>query len=97
LPSPYHFFRLTEGLSPVSAGSPVALTSMTMGAGNLTLQWTARAGLRFGVEWSDSLSGPWHPYPDYITSATTTYTFTDNGSKTAPLGPGRYYRIFLIP
>jgi hypothetical protein len=97
LPSPYHFFRLTEGLSPLSAGSPIAVSSMSFALGNLTLQWTAPPGLKFGVEWSNSLFGPWNPYPDYITSPGTTYTFIDDGSKTAPLGPGRYYRIFLVP
>jgi len=97
LPSPYHFFRLAEGLSPLSAGSPVTISSMTFAPGGLTLQWTAPANQRFCIEWSDSLLGPWKPYPDYITSATTTYTFTDNGTKTAPLGAGRYYRIFSTP
>jgi hypothetical protein len=98
LPSPFHFFRLVEGLSPLSATDDVAFSTVSFGTNGLILQWTAPPNLRFGVEWTTSLAPPrWQPYPDYITSTTTTYTFVDDGSKTGGLGTNRFYRVFLVP
>ena len=98
LPSPYHFFRLAEGLSPFSAGNPITFTGMSAGTNGVTLTWTAPANQRYGAEWSPTLFPPsWRPYPDYITSTNTTYTFTDDGSKTGGLGTNRFYRFFLLP
>jgi hypothetical protein len=98
LPSPYHFFRLVEGLSPSSAGNPITFTGMSSGTNGITLTWTAPANQRYGAEWSPTLFPPsWRPYPDYITSTTTTYTFTDDGSKTGGLGGSHFYRFFLLP
>jgi len=98
LPSAYSFFRLAEGLSPLSSGSPGVFTVMSFTPGNLQLQWNAPSGLRFVAEYTESLFPPvWQPYPDYITSTNTVYTFIDDGSRTAPLGPTRYYRFFQVP
>jgi subtilisin family serine protease/subtilisin-like proprotein convertase family protein len=98
LPSPYHFFRLVEGQSPFSVGNQIMFTSMSAGTNGITVTWTAPANQRYGAEWSATLVPPsWQPYPDYITSATTTYTFTDDGSRTGGLGAGRFYRFFLLP
>jgi hypothetical protein len=98
LPSPYHFFRLVEGLSPFSTGNQLLFTSMSAGTNGITVTWTAPANQRYGAEWSPTLVPPsWRPYPDYITSTNTTYTFTDDGSKTGGLGGSRYYRFFLLP
>jgi len=98
LPSPYHFFRLVEGLSPLSAGNPITFTGMSAGTNGVTFTWAAPPNQRYGAEWSPTLIPPsWRPYPDYITSTNTTYTFTDDGSKTGGLGANRYYRFFLLP
>jgi hypothetical protein len=98
LPSPYHFFRLVEGLSPQSAGNRIAFTGMSYGTNGVTFRWTAPPNQRYAVEWSATLSPPlWQPYPDYITSTNTAYVFTDDGSKTGGLGISRYYRFFLVP
>jgi hypothetical protein len=98
LPTPYQFFELFEGLSQLSAGTPVAFTTMSGGPGGLVLEWTAEPGLQFGVQWTDGISPPmWQPYPLVITSVTGTYTFTDDGSLTGGLNPARFYRVFLLP
>lgn len=98
LPSVFHFFQLVEGLSPLSAGNPITFTGMSADTNGITLTWTAPANQRYGVEWSPTLFPPsWRPYPDYITSINTTYTFTDDGSKTGGLGGSRFYRFFLVP
>ena len=98
LPNTYSFFRLREGLSPLSSGSPTTFTASGFAAGALGLQWNAPPGLRFVAEYTESLFPPvWQPYPDYITSTNTVYSFNDDGSRTAPLGPARYYRFFQVP
>ena len=98
LPTPYSFFRIVEGLSPLSAGNPITFTGMSYGTNGLSLRWAAPPNLRFVAEWTATLAPPaWRPYPDYITSTNTIYTFTDDGSKTGGLGTSRYYRFFLVP
>lgn len=99
LPSPYHFFRITEGLSPLSVVTPITFANMTLGPSGFSMQWQAPVGSRFQVEWTDSLSSPtWLPAGPPITSVTGTFSFTDDGSQTAlPLPANRYYRITLLP
>jgi hypothetical protein len=98
LPTPYRFFRIAEGLSPLSVQAPVAFFSPAWTSGRMVLQWTASPNRRFSVEWTDSLSpAAWQPVPGVITSATTAYTFTDNGSLTAPLNANRFYRVRQVP
>ena len=98
LPSPYRFFRLVEGLSPRSAGSSLTVSNAASSSTRMELQWTAPLNQRFAIEWTQSLFPPyWQPYPAYVTSTNTTYTFIDDGSLTGGLGTNRYYRIFLVP
>lgn len=98
LPSPYTFFRLREGLSPLSSSNPMTFTAAGYSAGSAEMQWNALPGLRFVAEYTETLFPPvWQPYAGYITSTNTVYTFNDDGSRTAPLGPTRYYRFFQVP
>ena len=98
LPSPYTFFRLREGLSPLSSGRLVAISAMSATPGNVSFQWNAPAGQRFAAEYTDTLFPPnWRPFPDYITSATGVYTFIDDGTRTGGLSANRYYRFFPAP
>src|SRR2546422_4928519 len=47
----------------------------TLFRSGLVLQWRAPANLRFGVQWSASLSPPlWRPFPNYITSRSEEHT-----------------------
>ena len=98
LPSPYSFFRLREGLSPLSSGRLVSISNMSAVSGNVSFQWDAPPGQRFSAEYTDTLFPPnWKPYPDHITSVNGTYTFSDDGSRTGGLGANRYYRFFPAP
>ena len=98
LPTPFHFFRIAEGLSPLSTASPLTFSRMKWGTNGLVLQWVAPPNLRFGVEWSVSLSPAfWQPFPDYVTSTNTTYTFTDDGSRTGGASSNRFYRVLPLP
>jgi hypothetical protein len=98
LPSPYHYFRLVEGLSPLSVGNRIAFTGMSYGTNGVTFRWTAPPNQRYAAEWSPTLAPPsWRPYPDFITSTNTAYVFIDDGSRTGGLGTSHYYRFFLVP
>ena len=64
--------------------------------GGTTLKWTASAGAQFQVQWTDDLTQPWNTDPAVITSSDGNFTFTDDGSQTAPLGTARFYRLVQI-
>jgi hypothetical protein len=97
LPTPYIFFDLREGLSPLSLDNPVTLTNSFASSNGLTLCWTAPPNLLYGVYYSDTLFPLyWKPYPDYVTSSTDTYKFIDDGSKTGGLNTNRYYQVILL-
>jgi subtilisin-like proprotein convertase family protein len=69
----------------------------TSGVGN-TLHWTGQPGAKFRVQWTDSLDSPvhWNMVANLVTSNTGQFSFTDDGSQTAPLGRQRYYRVVQI-
>jgi hypothetical protein len=94
LPSPYHFFRVVEGI-PLVAPPPVLNVSHS--AGGFLLQWTGPTWARYRVEWTSSLSLPWNQIPGLITSNTGQFSYLDNGSQTAPFGPARFYRVVVVP
>ena len=97
LPSPYNFFRIADGLSPLSAGPAVVAGTVTPGAGVFSFTWFSTPGLRFGVEYTDTLFPPyWQPFPLAITSITGEYIFTDDGSLTGGFTPNRFYRIQVL-
>jgi hypothetical protein len=99
LPTPYRFFRITEGLSPLSVVFPINFGNISFNGGaGFSTQWQAPLGLRFRVEWTDSLAPVnWQVFPTVITSATSIYVFTDDGSLTGGLAPNRYYRVTQLP
>lgn len=98
LPSPYSFFRVREGLSPLSAASSISATASSVSPSSVSFQWNAPAGQRFVVEYTDTLFPPdWKPYPAYITSINGVCVFTDDGSLTGGRGSNRYYRFFPVP
>lgn len=61
-------------------------------SGAFSLQWTAPAGEKFQVEWASSITGPWTPFPNVITSTNGTFSFTDD-TAVAP----RFYRLVRLP
>lgn len=98
LPNPYNFFRLREGLSPLSAGPMVTVTSASAGPLSASFQWNAPAGQRFVIEFTDTLApSNWRPVPGYSTSVNGTVTFNDDGSRTGGMSGTRYYRIIRVP
>jgi hypothetical protein len=98
LPTPYMFFDLREGLSPLSLVTTINYTNQVFGTNGLTLCWLAPPNQYYLVLYTDTLSPPkWVPYPDYITSTNTLYKFTDDGSKTGGLNLNRFYQVLEVP
>jgi len=84
-----------HGNAPDS-GSPASISSVSASGSGTTLKWKASPTAHFEVQWKDDLAQPWNTDTNVITSSTGNFTFTDNGSQTAPLGPMRFYRLVQI-
>jgi hypothetical protein len=72
-----------------------AITSATVTATNVTLQWSAPTNDQFQVQWTTNLVPVinWFTFPAILTSANGTFTFTDTN---APLVL-KFYRLLLLP
>jgi hypothetical protein len=98
LPTPYSFFRVAEYRPPANAFVVPSLSSLVSTGNGFTLTWTAPASARFVVQWSATIAPPsWTMFTNIVTSATGTFTFTDDGSQTQGSGTLRFYRILLVP
>jgi subtilisin-like proprotein convertase family protein len=94
LPSPYEYFRVSEGL--VLVPSPPILTSVAQLATGTLLQWSAPTNNSFVVQWTGSLTpAAWHPFPGVVTSTDGTFLFIDNPAGGAPAL--RFYRLEQAP
>jgi subtilisin-like proprotein convertase family protein len=101
LPSPYHFFRVREGLAfePVGPPTPaaVSISSLSYSPSGVWLRWTAPTNSQFTVQWSPTLPPVWTDFPDTVVSTDGTFSFLDDGSQSGGLGPCRYYRLRQLP
>jgi hypothetical protein len=97
LPTPFGFFDLREGLSPLSLQNSVTFTNQVFATNAFTLCWGAPTNYVFGVYYSDSLSPIiWKPYPDRITSTNGAFKFIDDGSQTGGVNVNRFYRVIQL-
>jgi hypothetical protein len=100
LPSPYHFFRVHEGLSALATpiASPPAISGISRNGSGVTIRWTAAVNNQFRVQWANSLpTASWNTLSTVVTSANGNFSFTDDGSQTGGLGGQRYYRLQQLP
>ena len=98
LPSPYHFFRVHEGLALSSYVPPVSISSITRATNGVRLEWTSSTAAGFQVQWAAGLAPPaWNTFTNIITSATGNYWFLDDGSQSGGLGDARFYRLLQFP
>ncbi|MCU0783148.1 MAG: hypothetical protein MUF81_03700, partial [Verrucomicrobia bacterium] len=101
LPSAFQFFRVREGLvlSPGSfVAAPPTNTSVTAGTNGLTITWTGGLGARYQVQWTPALLPPtWTSFTNVIASATTQFSFLDDGTQAGGLGVMRFYRVQQVP
>lgn len=97
-PTPYQFFQVVQ-LGGSSAPPPPAqpirfdIGGLAFSGSGFTLRWTAEANLRFRVEHAASLPAAWLLLTNIVTSATSNYSFTDDGTQTGGLNGIRYYRV----
>jgi len=98
LPSPYHFFRVREGLAINQLAPPLAISSITRTNNGILLRWDGPVNTRYGVQWSPPLAPlAWTSFTNVITSATAQFSFLDDGSQTGGLRGTRLYRLVQLP
>lgn len=88
----------TAGTDPRSAAS--SLTGSIHAASfpsGLTIRWLGTAGIRYGVEWRDSLQTPgWNRLQRSFFGANSMIEWSDDGTDTGTLpGASRFYRLII--
>ncbi len=98
LPSPFHFFRVSEGLALSTFVTPPVIRTITVTPGGVLLGWNGPLTATYNVQWTPTLVPPaWTSFTNIVTSATGQFQFLDDGSQTGGLGSPRYYRLLLLP
>jgi hypothetical protein len=98
LPSPYHFFRVSEGLVVAPYMPPVRITRITADTNGVRLQWLAPTNSQFQAQWTPSLAPPvWANFSNTLTSTNGAFSFLDDGSQSGGLVGPRYYRLQQLP
>ena len=98
LPSPYQFFRVSQGLVITSYTPPVRLTRIVCDTNGVLLQWLAPTNTQFQVQWNPSLALPdWTGFTNIQTSTNGVFSFLDDGSQSGSLAGPRCYRPQQLP
>jgi hypothetical protein len=98
LPSPYHYFRVGEGLVIAPYVPPVRIGSIQVATNGVSLRWAGPTNGQFIVQWTPSLTSPlWSAFTNTVTSTTGDFSFLDDGSETGDLAGPRYYRLQQAP
>ncbi len=96
--SPFHFFRVVEGLALDTVVAAPVITSITHTNNTIVLEWTGPVSAAYQVQWSPVLTPPtWTSFPDIVTSTTGLFRFVDDGTQTGGFGVTRYYRLQQLP
>jgi len=98
-PAPQKFYRvILEGGTPVDTSITV---NISMAGGTVVLDWNSLPNLKFKVQYAPDIPGSgvinWSDVPGTVTSATGSYSFTDDGSQTGGKDKTKFYRVVLIP
>lgn len=92
LPTPFHYFRVTEGLALVPA-IPI-LSSVAYATNGTLLQWTDITNSSFSVQWASALVPPnWNSFAAPVTSSNGVFEFLDDGSQSGGRDTQRFYRL----
>ena len=98
LPSPFQFFRVSEGLVVTPYVPPFRITSITLGADGVLLQCVAPISAQYQAQWTPSLApSAWTSFTNLLTSTNGIFSFLDDGSQTGGLAGPRYYRLQQLP
>lgn len=77
-----------------SSVARVAIQSIHVQPGSVTLEWVAPVTSQFAVDYTDALPGGWTRVSGTpITSTNGRFIFTDEGTLTGGLSGMRYYRV----
>jgi len=94
LPSPYHYFRVVEGLALNLVIPPPVITSIVPTNNTVELRWDGPTYASYWVEWTPTLGPPaWSTFTNGVTSSTGQFLFVDDGTQTGGLTATRYYRL----
>jgi subtilisin-like proprotein convertase family protein len=101
-PSPFHFFRVREGLANTGTVMPVPPGNFSLSRGtnssSFVLNWTGQPGARYKVQWSPTLTPlVWTTFSNVVTSPDGTFSFKDDGAQSGGMGPARFYRLQQMP
>ena len=98
LPSPYRFFRVSEGLVITPYVPPFIISSIVSDTNGVLLRWLAPSNSQFQAQWTTVLAPPaWTSFTNVLTSTNGAFSFLDDGSQTAGLAAPRYYRLQQLP
>jgi subtilisin family serine protease/subtilisin-like proprotein convertase family protein len=98
LPSPYHFFRIHEGLAVSQLAAPFSVNEIKRSTNGTHLRWFGFATARFQVEWSSTLSpASWHSFTNIIAPTNGSFDFVDDGSQSGDFDTPRFYRLRQLP
>jgi len=78
------------------SGLPLSISINAASGSGTTMTWSASPSAQFQMQWKDDLTQPWNTDPTVITSSDGNFSFTDDGSQTAPPGAMRFYRLVRI-
>lgn len=94
---------IDNGLPPATATNaftifvqpPPAIANTIVTSTNVTFNWTAPTNDLFQVEWTTNLNYTviWHTFPQTITSASGSFTFTDTNTPATM----KFYRLTWLP
>ena len=97
LPSPFHFFRVHEGLVIVPAAGSLRIASIILGPNGVLLGWNTPSSNQWQVQWTTSLSPPaWNTFTNLVCPTNGAASFLDDGSQSGSLGGPRYYRLLQV-
>lgn len=97
LPSPFHFFRVREGIS-ASRFVPPPVVNLTVLTNGILLEWRGPLDGRYGVDWTVNIAPPaWTSFTNIITSTNGLFQFLDDGSQSGGLGGPKFYRAYQLP
>jgi hypothetical protein len=95
-PSAFHFFRIKEGPGPKVVNTSVALTCLECLPTGFHACWIGPANQQYAVEWTPVLvPATWQSLTN-VTSATTSFEFTDPSAQCGVPGEVRFYRVLPV-
>ncbi len=91
-----HYYQLILLSSPALTATPLpAISSVVVTPTGATLKWSAPTNEQFEVLWTTNITPPqvWNPFPNFITSTTGTFVFTDTNVPSLM----KFYELILAP